>query len=44
VQMFNHQTHHRGQITTPLTQLGTDIGSTDMHMSVLYEGGDRFRS
>jgi uncharacterized damage-inducible protein DinB len=34
VQMFNHQTHHRGQITTVLTQLGHDIGSTDLHMSV----------
>jgi uncharacterized damage-inducible protein DinB len=36
VQMFNHQTHHRGQITTLLTQLGSDIGSTDLHMSVPY--------
>jgi uncharacterized damage-inducible protein DinB len=34
VQLFNHQTHHRGQITTVLTQLGHDIGSTDLHMSV----------
>jgi uncharacterized damage-inducible protein DinB len=34
VQMFNHQTHHRGQITTVLRQLGHDIGSTDLHMSV----------
>lgn len=34
VQMFNHQTHHRGQITTLLTQIGRDIGSTDLHMSV----------
>jgi uncharacterized damage-inducible protein DinB len=32
--MINHQTHHRGQITTLLTQLGHDIGSTDLHMSV----------
>ncbi len=32
--MFNHQTHHRGQITTLLTQAGHDIGSTDLHMSV----------
>ena len=32
--MFNHQTHHRGQITTLFTQLGHDIGSTDLHMSV----------
>lgn len=28
--MFNHQTHHRGQLTTLLTQLGRDVGSTDM--------------
>jgi uncharacterized damage-inducible protein DinB len=28
---FNHQTHHRGQITTLLSQLGHDIGSTDLH-------------
>ena len=34
VHMFNHQTHHRGQVTTLLTQLGLDIGSTDLHMSV----------
>jgi uncharacterized damage-inducible protein DinB len=34
VQMFNHQTHHRGRVTTLLTQLGHDIGSTDLHMSV----------
>ncbi|OUC13799.1 MAG: damage-inducible protein DinB [Alkalinema sp. CACIAM 70d] len=27
---FNHQTHHRGQVTTLLTQLGHDIGSTDL--------------
>lgn len=30
VQMFNHQTHHRGQLTTLLTQLGLDVGSTDL--------------
>lgn len=29
-QMFNHQTHHRGQVTTLLSQLGLDIGSTDL--------------
>ncbi len=27
--MFNHQTHHRGQITTLLSQLGHDPGVTD---------------
>jgi uncharacterized damage-inducible protein DinB len=30
VHLFNHQTHHRGQITTVLTQQGLDIGSTDL--------------
>jgi len=30
VQMFNHQTHHRGQLTTLLSQLGMDIGTTDL--------------
>ena len=28
--MFNHQTHHRGQVTTLLSQMGLDIGSTDI--------------
>lgn len=27
---FNHQTHHRGQITTLLTQAGEDVGVTDL--------------
>lgn len=27
---FNHQTHHRGQITTLLNQNGIDIGVTDL--------------
>lgn len=27
---FNHQTHHRGQITTIFSQLGIDIGVTDL--------------
>lgn len=30
VQMFNHQTHHRGQVTTLLSQLGIDPGVTDV--------------
>jgi uncharacterized damage-inducible protein DinB len=29
-QLFNHQTHHRGQVTTVLTQLGLDVGTTDI--------------
>lgn len=28
--LFNHQTHHRGQVTTLLTQMGMDIGTTDI--------------
>lgn len=28
--LFNHQTHHRGQATTLLTQAGVDIGVTDL--------------
>jgi uncharacterized damage-inducible protein DinB len=29
VQVFNHQTHHRGQLTTLLSQAGVDPGVTD---------------
>lgn len=28
--LFNHQTHHRGQLSTLLTQAGLDIGVTDI--------------
>lgn len=28
--LFNHQTHHRGQLTTLLSQLNIDYGSTDL--------------
>jgi len=28
--LFNHQTHHRGQITTLLSQLEIDVGVTDL--------------
>ena len=28
--MFNHQTHHRGQVTTLVKQLGYDCGVTDI--------------
>jgi uncharacterized damage-inducible protein DinB len=28
--LFNHQTHHRGQVTTLLSQLSIDIGVTDL--------------
>ena len=27
---FNHQTHHRGQVTTLLAQAGVDMGVTDL--------------
>jgi uncharacterized damage-inducible protein DinB len=30
VHFFNHQTHHRGQVTTLLTQRGVDPGVTDL--------------
>ena len=34
--LFNHQTHHRGQVTTLLTQMGMDIGSTDIPFMSLF--------
>ena len=30
MQMFNHETHHRGQVTTLLMQSGIDPGETDL--------------
>lgn len=30
VHMLNHQTHHRGQVTTTLSQMDLDIGTTDI--------------
>ena len=30
VQLFNHQTHHRSQVTTALHSMGERYGSTDM--------------
>ncbi|HEX8234357.1 MAG TPA: DinB family protein [Abditibacteriaceae bacterium] len=32
VHLFNHQTHHRGQLTTLLEQCGCDFGITDLPM------------
>ncbi|MDP2124410.1 MAG: DinB family protein [Parvibaculum sp.] len=29
-QLFNHATHHRSQVTSELTHMGLDYGSTDM--------------
>ena len=37
IQLFNHQTHHRGQITTLLSQAGQDPGSTDILAMLLEE-------
>ena len=31
---FNHQTHHRGQTTTLLSQAGVDVGVTDFLMLI----------
>lgn len=33
--MFNHQTHHRGQVTTLLSQYGIDPGDTDLMLMPL---------
>jgi uncharacterized damage-inducible protein DinB len=30
LQMFNHETHHRGQVHAILTRLGVDMGPTDI--------------
>lgn len=38
MQMFNHQTHHRGQITTLLSQMGLDIGATDVPVMPYFLG------
>lgn len=35
--MFNHQTHHRGQVTTLLSQMGLDMGSTDIPFMTGFE-------
>ncbi|PTQ89837.1 DinB family protein [Agitococcus lubricus] len=38
MQFFNHQTHHRGQITTLLSQRNIDIGVTDLPMMPYFMG------
>lgn len=38
--LFNHQTHHRGQITTLLVQQGCDPGATDF-IAMLWEEAAR---
>jgi uncharacterized damage-inducible protein DinB len=32
---FNHQTHHRGQVTTLFSQAGVDVGVTDLARMVI---------
>ena len=32
--VFNHQTHHRGQATTLLSQAGVDVGVTDLLLNI----------
>jgi len=34
-QIFNHQTHHRGQVSTLLNQAGHDVGITDLPRLVM---------
>jgi len=34
---FNHQTHHRGQVTTLLFQAGVDPEATDLIMMLMEE-------
>jgi uncharacterized damage-inducible protein DinB len=41
VQMFNHQTHHRGQVTTLLMQAGIDPGVTDLPWAPLVRDEQR---
>lgn len=40
-QMFNHQTHHRGQVTTLLKQAGIDPGVTDLPWAPLVRDGQQ---
>ena len=36
--LFNHQTHHRGQVTTMLSQAGIDPEATDLLVMMMEEG------
>jgi len=36
--LFNHQTHHRGQVTTLLSQAGIDPEATDLLVWMMEEG------
>ncbi|MFQ0814805.1 diguanylate cyclase [Brucella anthropi] len=40
--MFNHQTHHRGQIHAAFTRLGIEAPSLDLFQFLRTEGGRRF--
>jgi uncharacterized damage-inducible protein DinB len=40
-QMFNHQTHHRGQVTTLLMQAGINPGVTDLPWAPLTRDAQR---
>jgi len=37
MQMFNHQTHHRSQITSEFHKMGVDYGSTDLPYNPYYD-------
>ncbi|MFQ5487643.1 MAG: DinB family protein [Gammaproteobacteria bacterium] len=39
---FNHQTHHRGQLTTLLSQVGVDYGVTDLLWLPGLEAGENY--
>ena len=39
MQIFNHQTHHRGQVHALLTRAGEHTGATDLPFVLLEEGG-----
>jgi uncharacterized damage-inducible protein DinB len=38
MQVFNHQTHHRGQVHALLTRAGEDTGATDLPFVLPYAG------
>jgi uncharacterized damage-inducible protein DinB len=38
--LFNHQAHHRGQLTTLFSQMGLDVGVTDLLMLIDNEPAD----
>jgi uncharacterized damage-inducible protein DinB len=41
-QLFTHQTHHRGQITTLLFQAGQDPGATDLFAMLNEDAQSKF--